>query len=464
MARATGAKARAGITMTEGPLPRILLRVALPITITNLAQASFDIVNAVWVGRLGEAAIAAITASGPLFFVLISLGSGLSTAGAVLIAQNAGAKRFDRLDHVAAQTLLMVGLMALAFTLAGAATVGPLLRLIGVEPAIHDLAADYLAIRYVGMVPMFGFMALQAMLQAVGEVRFAMRVQIGSVIANALLDPLLIFGIGPFPEMGVPGAALATVIAQIGALLVLLHHLLSGRSSLHLRGHHFRPDPAHIRLALSLGLPASIEQAIRTFSSLLLMALAASFGTLGLAAYGVGSRPLHFWFTPMIGLSIATAAVVGQNIGAGLTARAEEAARLSAWLGFAGMTLVGLAHLPFVPTMMTALAPGEPDVIASASTFAYIYFPFLGVLTVPQALLGAFRGAGSPSHSMLISIVMQWMFQMPAAYLIAFGTDWGILGIWWSYPIANAAAALLCLYWFRHGSWRHRLTTVSTEK
>jgi len=448
-----------GMTMTEGPLLRVLLRVALPITITNLVQASYDIVNAFWVGRLGEQAIAAVAASGPLFSVLISLGSGLATAGAVLIAQNAGARRFEALDHVAAQTLLMVALMAGGFTLAGASAVGPLLRLIGVEPAIHDLAADYLHVRYVGMIPMFGFMAMQAMLQAVGEVRFAMRVQIASILANAALDPLLIFGFGPIPAMGVSGAALATVIVQIAALLIVLRHMLAGHSALHLRWRHFVPDWRHIRLASALGVPASIEQAIRTFSSLLLMALAASFGTLGLAAYGVGTRPLFFWFTPMIGLSIATAAVVGQNIGAGLTDRAQQAARLSAGLGLLGMTAIGLAHLPFVPAIMTALAPNDPDVVARASVFAYIYFPFLGVLTLPQALLGAFRGAGSTRQSMTISIIMQWAFQMPSALFLALATPLGLTGIWWSYPIANAGATLLCLWWFRRGTWRKRLVS-----
>jgi len=449
--------------MTEGPLLRVLLRVMWPITLTNLVQSSYDIINAFWLGRLGEGAIAGVAAGGPLFSVLISLGSGLSTAGAGLIAQNARAERFEALGHVAAQTPLMVGLMALGFTIIGASLSAPLLRLIGVEPAIRDLALSYLHVRFVGMIPMFCFMAMQAMLQAVGEVRFAMRVQIGTIIANAATDPRLIFGLGPLPAMGVAGAALATVLVQIGALVALLHHLLSGRSALHLRGHHFRPDWTHIRLATGLGLPASIEQGIRTMSSLLLMSLAASFGTLGLAAYGVGTRPLFFWFTPMIGLSIATAAVVGQNIGAGLVPRAEQAARLSAWLGFLGMTAIGLVHLPFVPAMMRALAPGEPNVVASASTFAYIYFPFLGVLAAPQALLGAFRGAGSTRHSMTISIAMQWLFQMPAAYVLALGTSWGILGVWWSYPIANIGALALTIYWYRYGTWRRRLVT-ETER
>jgi putative MATE family efflux protein len=445
------------IDMTQGPLLGILLRVALPITLSNLFQSTYDIVNAFWVGRLGSEAIAAVAASGPLFSVLISLGSGLATAGAVLIAQNAGARRLDQLDHVAAQTLLMVCVMALAFTVIGASAAPWLLRLIGVEQAIRDLATDYLAVRYVGMIPMFAFMAMQAMLQGVGEVRFAMLVQIGSVILNAVLDPILVFGAGPIPALGVTGAAAATVIAQVAALLVVLHHLLSGRSSLHLRAHHFRPDLRHIRLALGIGLPASIEQAIRTFSSLLLMWLAAGFGTLGLAAYGVGTRLLFFWFTPMIGLSIATATVVGQNIGAGDWERARTASRMAAWLGFLGLTAVGLLLLPFTRAIMAALAPGEAAVIASATTFAHIYLPFLGVLAVPQILLGTFRGAGSTRQSMTISILMQWLFQLPSAWILALATPLGVLGVWWSYPIANAAAMILCIAWLRSGRWRRRL-------
>lgn len=445
------------VSMTEGPLLGVLLRVALPITITNLVQSSFDIINAFWVGRLGEASIGAVAAAPSLFGVLIALGSGLSTAGAVLIAQNAGAKRFEILDHVAAQTLLMVGIVALVFTTIGASLAPAALRLIGVEPAIHDLAISYLHVRFIGMIPMFLFMSIQAMLQSVGEVRFAMRVQMGSIVANTLLDPILIFGFGPLPPLGVAGAALATVLVQIGGLLIVLHNVLTGHSTLHLRGRHFKPDWRHIRMAVGLGVPASIEQAIRTFSSLLLLALAASFGTLGLAAYGVGARPLFFWFTPMIGLSIATAAVVGQNIGAGQTARAEEAAKLAAWVAFLGFTVIGLVHLPFVPWMMGLLAPGQPQIIAAASTFGYIYFPFLGILAAPQALLGAFRGAGSTRHSMTISIAMQWLFQMPAGYFLALATPAGLLGVWWSYPIANMGALILCLYWYRYGSWRRRL-------
>ncbi len=443
--------------MTQGSLLAVLLRVAGPITAANIAQSVHQIVNAWFVGKLGPDAIAAVAASGPMFALLLSLGSGLSTAGAVLVAQNAGAGRDDATDHVAAQTLLMVLAVGLIFTAVGFLLAPLTLRLIGVEQTVYDLTWDYLGITYAGLVPVFAFLALQAMLNSVGEVRFALLVMTGAVLLNIALDPLLIFGIGGWNGFGVAGAALATVLSQTTAFVVLLAHMMLGHSTLHLKLRHFRPDGSHIRLALGVGLPASLEQGGRTFGSLLLMSLAALFGTVSLAAYGVGTRPIFFWFAPMIGLSIATAAVVGQNIGAGRMDRAEQAARISGWLAFIGFTVIGLAHLPFLEPMMRALAPGQEAVIGQAVLFAAICFPFSGFMAVTQALNGVFRGAGSTSHAMVISLIMQYVFQIPFAWLAAFFSPMGVLAVWWSYPVSNVAATLICVYWLRHGNWRRNL-------
>ncbi|WP_054531163.1 MATE family efflux transporter [Erythrobacter sp. SG61-1L] len=447
--------------MTEGPLIGVLLRVAGPIAAANIAQSAHQIINAIFVGRLGADAIAAVAASGPLFGVLLSLGSGLSTAGAVLVAQNTGAGKAGAANHVAAQTLLMVLAVGVAFALTGLLFAPASLRLIGVESGVFRLAWQYLTVTYAGLVPMYAFLALQAMLQGVGEVRFAMKVMMGAVALNIVLDPLLIFGTQPFggswSGIGVPGAALATVIAQSLAFAAVLRHMMSGHSALHLKRHDFRPDRNHIRTALGIGLPASVEQGARTFGSLLLMSLAALFGTVSLAAYGVGTRPFFFWFAPMIGLSIATSAVVGQNIGAGLMNRAEQAARISAWLGFIGFTVIGLVHLPLLRPLMAALAPGETEVIREAVTFGWAVFPFLGFMAVTQALNGAFRGAGSARQAMTISLVMQYALQIPFAWGTALFTALGVLGVWWSYAFSNVAAAALCAFWLLRGPWRRNL-------
>jgi putative MATE family efflux protein len=445
------------LSMTEGPLLGVIARVALPIVLSNLLNVTYQLINALWVGRLGGAAIAAVAASAPLFGVLISLGSGLATAGSVLIAQYAGAKRGEKVDHIAAQTLLMVCGVALAFGLLGFLTARPVLRLVGVDQAIEDLTTVYLNISYAGMAPIFLFMAIQGMLQAVGEVRFAFYVMLGSVLLNAALDPLLIFGIGSWNGWGVAGAATATVIAEVAALVLAFGRLLGGKSALHLKRAHFSPDTAHMLRALGIGLPASIEQATRTFGSLVLMSLAAQFGTEALATYGLGTRILLLFFLPMLGLSVATTTVVGQNIGAGRMDRAEAAGRLCAWASFGILTVVGLLLIPATPTIMTAITPTEPVLIAKASRFVYIFAPFLGLFAVPQVLCGVFRGAGSTRQAMGISLTMQWVFQLPAAWLIALLTPLGVLGVWWSYPIGNALASALAIGWFIRGPWRRSL-------
>ena len=449
------------VTMTEGPLLGVLLRVAWPIAAAGMAQALHQIINAWFVGRLGADAIAAVSASGALFYILISLGGGLSTAGAVLVAQNAGAGKARACDHIAGQTLLMVLAMALGFTALGFACARPVLRLIGVEAGVYDLTWQYLSTSYLGLVPMFAFMALQAMLQSSGEVRFAMKVMLGAVLLNVLLDPLLIFGVAPlggaWRGLGVSGAALATVIAQTAAFSVLLHHMMSGQSALHLRKQDLRPDWPHFRLALGIGLPASLEQGGRTFGSVLLMSFAALFGTVSLAAYGSGSRPLFLWFSPMLGLSVATAVVVGQNIGAGRMDRAEKAARLSGGMAFAGFTVIGMLHLPFLHAIAAALAPGEPEVVRQAMQFGWAVFPFMGFMALVQALNGVFRGAGSTRHSMIISLVMQYALQIPFAWGVSRFTGLGVLGVWWSYAFANVLTSPIVVWWLLRGQWRRKL-------
>jgi putative MATE family efflux protein len=445
------------VSMTGDPLLGVIARVALPIVLSNLLSVTYQLVNALWVGRLGGSAVAAVAASAPMFGVLISLGSGLATAGAVLIAQYAGAQRHAAVDHIAAQTLLMVTGIALAFTLLGLLTARPVLRLIGVDAQIEDLTAVYLNISYVGMAPVFLFMAIQGMLQAVGEVRFAFYVMLGSVLLNAALDPLLIFGIGRWNGWGVAGAAAATVTAEVAALALAFGRLLGGKSALHLRRAHFSPDLAHMRRAVGIGLPASIEQGTRTFGSLVLMSLAAQFGTDALASYGLGTRVMLFFFVPMLGLSVATATVVGQNIGAGRMDRAESAGKLCAWASFGVLTVIGLLLVPLTPAIMSAITPTEPVLIAKASSFVYIYAPFLGLFAVPQVLCGVFRGAGSTRQSMGISLTMQWVFQLPTAWLLAQLTPLGVLGVWWSYPVGNALASVLAIGWFIWGPWRRSL-------
>ena len=452
------------VSMTEGPLLGVILRVAGPIAFASLAQSLHMIINAVFVGRLGAESIAAVAASGPLFSVLLSLGSGLSIAGAVLVAQNIGAGRTDRVDHVAAQTLLMVIAVGLCFALAGFLLAPWTLRLIGVEELVFDLSWQYLTISYLGLTPMFCFLACQAMLQSAGEVKFAMKVSVGAVLLNLALDPLLIFGIGDWDGWGVAGAAVATVVARLCAFVVVLRHMMSGASALHLERVHFIPDFSHFRIAAKLGIPAALEQGGRTFGSLLLMSLSALFGTVTLAAYGIGVQPLFFWFAPMMALSVATAAIVGQNIGAGKMGRAEEAARVSSWLSVIAFTVIGLLHLPFIRVIYELFAPEETEVVNQAVSFGWALYPYLGIMALTHVLRGVFRGAGSTQQAMWIALILQYGFQLPFAWGIALFTPYGPLGVWWSYTFSSVIGTAICLYWLKKGPWRKSLVEPATAQ
>ncbi len=156
--------------------------------------------------------------------------------------------------------------------------------------------------------------------------------------------------------------------------------------------------------------------------------------------------------------------MVGQNIGADRMDRAEAAGRLCAWLGFGLLTLIGLALVPAAPFIMGAMSPGDPALIRSATGFVYVFAPFLGLMAVSQTLLGVFRGAGSTRQSMAISLVMQWGFQLPTAWGLAFLTGAGVTGVWWSYVAANLGASVIAIAWFAKGPWRRSLVAEAVPQ
>jgi putative MATE family efflux protein len=449
--------------ITEGSILLALLRLVGPVMVSVTLQTSYQLVNTFWVGRLGAAAVAAISVTAPLTFFLIVLGSGLSIAGSIFVAQYSGAREHEKVNHVAAQTIVMVACIAMVLSGVGTLCARPALELIGVAPDVLPLAASYLHITYTGLLFSYGFMMFQSILQGVGEVRFPLYVVASSVVLNAVLDPVLIFGWGPIAAHGVVGAAVATVISQGFAALIGVGILFTGRYGVRVRPRDFKPDIVFVKRALAVGLPASIEQGTRTFGSVVLTALAAGFGTHALAAYGVGGRIITFFFVPALGLSSATATVVAQNIGAGKVERAHRAVVLSGWLAFGGVTVLGLLFYPFAEDVCRFLVPSDEQVIALATQFAHVTVPVFGVITAQQAMAGGFRGAGQTTTAMMIAVLMQWGCQLPVSYYLAHHTALGIAGVWWGFPIANILALGLTIFYFRRGTWKRPPLTMDAR-
>ncbi len=445
----------------EGPIGRALIKLAIPIVLGNVLQTGYQLTDAFWVGRLGAAAVAAVSVSFPVTFVVIALGAGLAMAGATLSAQYMGAGRQDMVNHVAAQTMMMVAVTSVILGAAGYALAPYLLELLGVAPDVYSGALGFMRVSFVGIIFVFLYAMFQALMRGVGQTRMPLLIVTGTVALNFILDPLFIFGWGPLPPHGVMGAALATLVTQALAAALGIGVFLRGRHGIKLAWRGFRPDLPYIKRAFFLGLPGSIELSARGTGPMLMSFLAASFGTLTIAAYGVGTNVLQFLTIPAMGLSMAVSTLVGQNMGAGNIERAARVTVLGAAAGFVLLSLAGILAYIFAPIIVGFFIPEDPAVIAQGARFIRIMSLAWGGIGLQLSIVAAFRASGNMLMAMVIALVSQWMFQFPLAYILSKHTVLQAAGLWWSFPIANIGVAIVSVCWFAHGGWK---TTRLTEE
>jgi putative MATE family efflux protein len=445
----------------EGPIGAALIRLAIPIILGNVLQTGYQLTDAFWVGRLGAAAVAAVSVSFPVSFLVIALGAGFGIAGATLSAQYMGAGRQDMVNHVAAQTMMMVTLTSIVLGAAGYVLAPYLLDLLQVAPDVYAGALGFMRVSFVGIIFVFLYGMFQALMRGVGETRTPLMIVFGTVILNFLLDPLFIFGLGPLPPQGVLGAALATLATQGLAAMLGIAIFLRGRHGIQLSWRSFFPDPVYIKRAFFLGLPGSIELSTRGLGPMLLSFLVASFGTVTLAGYGVGTNILQFVTIPAMGMSQAVSTLVSQNMGAGNLQRASRVTFLGASSSFAILTVVGLISYVFAPTLMAFFVPRVPDVIAEGAQFIRIMCLAWGGIGVQLCVVSAFRASGNMLVAMVLALVSQFVLQFPLAYILSKHTSLQASGLWWSFPITTIVVAIVSVCWFAQGGWK---TTVLTEE
>ena len=436
-----------------------LLALAVPIILANAVQTSYQLINTFWVGRLGADAVAAVSVSFPIIFLLVSLGGGLSIAGSILVAQYTGARDFEKVNHASGQTLLMVIVVSLLLSVIGYLAVPTLLRLMGVSDEVFNDAAAYMRISFVGIVFVFAFAMYQSIMRGVGEVKAPFYVVSASVVLNLILDPLLIFGWGPVPATGVAGAAYATLITQIVSAVVGMILLFRERYGLHLKARDLIPDWPLIKVVFRLGLPASVEQSMQALSMTATTMLVSTFGTLAIASYGIGFRVLTFVIIPAFGISMAVSTLVGQSIGAGDQKSAEKIAIASSWVSLLLLGAVGILFFIFASPIVRFFVPEDAALIEEAArVLRYMSIGF-GTIGVQLALSGAYRGAGDTFITMLLSAIGVWIVQLPIAVFLSKYTALHVNGLWLSYPLSSVINLAVALWYFRSGRWKRiRLT------
>ena len=442
--------------LTEGSIFKNLLVLSIPIVFANILQTAYQLTDTYWVGKLGAVAVAAVSLSFPIIFLLISMGGGLAIAGSILVAQYIGRRDTRKADHVAAQTLLMMIAAVIPLSLLGYIFAEPVMVLMGAAPDVLPEAVAYMQISFIGLIFMYGYFVFQSLMRGVGEVKTPVYIVLSTVILNLFLDPLFIMGYGPIPAMGVAGAALATIITQAIAAVIGLFLLFSGKYGIHLKFSELLSDQKLMTSMFKLGLPASLEQSMRALGLTMMTFLVAGFGTTIVASYGIGMRMLSFVIIPALGLSMATSTLVAQNMGAGKIDRAEKTARMSALMGFGVLTVVGVVFFLSASIVAEIFVPGNTEVITESTTFIRVMALSFGFMGIQQALNGVYQGSGNTLTSMIFAMVSQWVLQFPLAYILSRHTTLGENGIWWAIPVSFVTMSLISLIWFHQGQWKKK--------
>jgi putative MATE family efflux protein len=449
-------------SLTSGDLAKPMFALAWPIVATQLLQVAYNLADTVWLGRYSTDAVAAISLAFPLIFLFISIGGGFNVAGSTLVAQYTGAESEGNAGTVAGQTLSFITAIAIFVGMLGYALTTPLLAVLPSSPAtagqVIPLAAEYMRVFFAGLPFLFGFFVFSSLMRGYGNTRAPMLVMAVSVFVNVVIDPILIFGVGPIPELGVAGAALATVISRGIATIIGLYVLLGTSAGPKVALPDFRPQYEYIKEIVTVGVPSAAEQSASALGFITLTAIVVTFKPEVVAAYGLGNRLVSLVFLPALGLGRATNTIVGQNLGAGRPDRAERAVWLAVKAATAVMLVVAvIAWFLAEPIVNLFIATGTEagaETIRLGGEYLRVRafeFGFIGLL---QVTLGAYRGAGNTKTALGFSLVALWLGRVPVVYGLAILQGFGPAGIWIGMAAGQILGAIAAGAWFTRGTWK----------
>jgi putative MATE family efflux protein len=460
------------IDMTTGAITPKLFHLAWPLVLGNLLQTVYNLADMFWVGRVSSEAVAAVSLMFPLTWLFVSTAIGVTAATIALVSQNVGAGNDRRADEVVGQTTLLALAVAVVLAVTGFLSRHRLLRWIGADqsPVVFADALAYIEVIFLTLPLTFLFFAFRASLQGAGDTRTAMWLVAISAGVNAIMDPFLILGWGPFPAWGTRGAAWATFGSRLLAAVVGVYILLRGSWGIRLRVRDLRPNPELLRTLIDIGYPATLDGWAQSFAAVAMAALVAFFGPVATAAYGIGIRMMSVSWAAAGAVGQATSTGVGQNLGSETPDRAARVTYTATGTTVLFLFVVGGLAWLFPATAMSVFVD-DPAVIEEGVRFLRIIalsWGFFGGLMVIQ---GGFRGAGDTRIAMVLSLLAQWGFRIPVAAVLAFAwtvtvpgvgvtitaLDWGVEGLWWSYAAGAVVSFLLGAVWFLRGSWKQNV-------
>jgi len=428
----------------SAPLGRLLLSLSLPAMASMITSALYSIVDIFWVARLGYQAIAALTIVWPYFILVIAISVGTGVGINALVSRRFGERNIEAANHVAGQVFSLAGFFGAIFLMAAVFFAESILTISGATPDIMDFATQYLTVLGFGMPFLFFGVIASSLLRGSGEALRPMIFMIAGTVTNIILDPLLIFGIGPFPEMGIRGAALATVISQLLSAGLYFYYIVARKSAYRVKLPYLRPSLPVLRDIYRVGFPSMTMMITESVVFALFNNVLSAFGSLAIAAVGIGFRILDLAWMPMYGVSQGLLPIVGFNFGARLWKRLWRAVKLAS-VGLALFSVPALVLLEIFAPQLIGIFSDDPELMAIAVPAMRIIVSALVIVGPSILFITTFQGLSKGKDALILSLARQFIFLVPLLLLLP--RIWGINGIWLSLPISDTLAFLVSGLW-----------------
>jgi putative MATE family efflux protein len=441
---------------TQIPISKAILLLSIPMVLEMIMESVFALVDIFFVSRLGAEAVATVGITESMMTIIYAIGIGLSVGTTALVSRRIGEKRPEEAAVAAVQAIFAGIVVSLAFSAVGIFFARDLLRLMGASESTVEMGYMYPTIMLGGNLVIMLLFIINAVFRSSGDAAVSMRVLWFANMMNIILDPLLIFGIGPFPELGIKGAAVATNIGRGLAVVYQLYLLGKGRYRVKVRAVQIVIRIKEVAKLVKLSLGAIGQYIIATSSWIVLVWVVTSLGEEVVAGYTIAIRILLFALLPAWGLANAAATLVGQNLGASQPDRAER----SAWVvGIANMVFLGLVSIIFIaiPDAFIGFfvnSVDEPVVMSSGITcLRVVSFGFL-VYALGQVMVNAINGAGDTATPVWINFIAFWLMEIPLAFLFTKVMGLQINGVCYAILIADTALTFIAIAVFRRGKWK----------
>lgn len=438
---------------TSMSLKRAIFLLSVPMILEMLMESVFALVDIYFVSKLGIEAVATVGLTEAVITLIYSIAMGLATATAATVSRRIGEKKYSDASNAAAQAIIAALSIGLLIAIPGVIFSSDILSLMGAEEKISQELYPYMTIMLGGNAIIMLLFVINSIFRSSGDAALAMRVLWLANIINCILDPVLIFGLGPFPELGIKGAAIATNIGRGIAVCYQLYLLFKGTGRVKLKISHLKLDFKVMFGILKISIGGMVQTLIAHSSWIFMVRIIAEFGSQVLAGYTIAIRVIIFSLLPSWGISNASATLVGQNLGAGKPERAEK----TVWItGFINIAILGIFAIIFItiPAKFIQFFDNSVEIVYYGSNCLRIISYGFIAYAFGMVIVQSFNGAGDTLTPTWINLFCFWMVEIPVAYVLSMKLGFKENGVYYAILIAETCMTLIGIYLFKRGKWK----------